>query len=243
MNILCNQQLFTLDSILSTSKVIEDFKEFFKDELFNIPDEYFKIFSDQNLINIEDKLVLLKLYDFLNINKKYIKNLCKKIGFSLEQLENKIDIEEFLLIIIITYFPSLYFHKEYSTISISKKWEEELNKNKYAYISPWYHNYYHVDKDLIDYCKVGNLKMVKYLHQNGADITANNNAAIRWASRNGHLEVVKYLHQNGGDITADNNCAIRWASRNGHLEVVKYLHQNGCDISIDNNGAIRLTSL
>src|SRR4030042_1351671 len=240
MNILCNQQLFTLDSILSTSKVIEDFKEFFKDELFNIPDEYFKIFSDQNLVNIEDKLILLKLYDFLNINKKYIKKLCKKIGFSLEQLENKIDIEEYLLLTIITYFPSLYFHKEYSTISISKKWEKELNKNKYAYISPWYHNYYHVDKNLINYCNVGNLKMVKYLHQNGANITANNNYVILRASGNGHLKMVKYLHQNGGDITDINNYAIQVASSNGHLEVVKYLHQNGADITDDNNTAIQL---
>ena len=75
------------------------------------------------------------------------------------------------------------------------------------------------------------LKTIKYLHENGADITADNNYAIEWTSRNGHLEVVKYLHENGADIT-ENKYAIDWASHNGHLEVVKYLHANGAVISV-----------
>ena len=53
------------------------------------------------------------------------------------------------------------------------------------------------------------------------------------ASVNGHLDVVKYLHSNGADITADNNYAIGLASENGHLEVVKYLHENGADIAAE----------
>lgn len=52
------------------------------------------------------------------------------------------------------------------------------------------------------------------------------NYAVGLAARNGHLEVVKYLHQNGADITADNNYAVRKAAANGHLEVVKYLQAN-----------------
>ena len=57
------------------------------------------------------------------------------------------------------------------------------------------------------------------------DVTAANNWALRWASRNGYLEVVKYLVEKGADVTADDNYAIRWASGNGYLEVVKYLKQ------------------
>ena len=50
-----------------------------------------------------------------------------------------------------------------------------------------------------------------YLHQNGADITAGDNHAVKWAAGNGYLEVVKYLHQNGADITAYDNYAVKWA--------------------------------
>ena len=82
--------------------------------------------------------------------------------------------------------------------------------------------------------------MVKYLHINGVDITADNNYAIKWTSENGHLEVVKYLHANGADITT--NRAISWASRKGHLEVVKYLHENGTDIISNDNYAIKRAS-
>jgi hypothetical protein len=44
---------------------------------------------------------------------------------------------------------------------------------------------------------------IKYLHNNGANITADN-CAIRWASMNGHLEVVKYLHENRIICVSDN---------------------------------------
>ena len=55
------------------------------------------------------------------------------------------------------------------------------------------------------------------------DVTARDNCALRWASKNGYLEVVKYLIEKGADVKADDSCALRWASNNGHLEVVKYL--------------------
>ena len=43
------------------------------------------------------------------------------------------------------------------------------------------------------------------------------------AAKNGHLDVVRYLVERGADVHADDDEAMRWASRNGHLEVVKYL--------------------
>lgn len=52
------------------------------------------------------------------------------------------------------------------------------------------------------------------------------NHAVRWAAWKGHLEVVKYLHENGADITECNNEAVRWAAENGHLDVVEYLKAN-----------------
>jgi ankyrin repeat protein len=39
------------------------------------------------------------------------------------------------------------------------------------------------------------------------------------------------LIENGADVTADDNYAIRWASDNGHLPVVKFLIKRGADYS------------
>ena len=79
----------------------------------------------------------------------------------------------------------------------------------------------------------------KYLYENGADITAWDNDAVRRAARNGYPAIVKYLHENGADITAGDNYAVRYAASCGHLEVVMYLYGKGADITADNNGAVR----
>ena len=89
----------------------------------------------------------------------------------------------------------------------------------------------------------GHIEVVKYLVSIGADIHANNNYAIRLASKHGHLEVVKYLVSIGADIHADNDYAIRYASEKGYLEVVKYLVSIGADIHALNDEAIRYASL
>jgi ankyrin repeat protein len=68
---------------------------------------------------------------------------------------------------------------------------------------------------------------VKFLVSIGADVSADDNYAVKWASENGHLKVVKYLVSLGADITADNNYAALWACRENHVEVVKYLVSQG----------------
>ncbi len=75
----------------------------------------------------------------------------------------------------------------------------------------------------------GHLDVVKYLVEQGADVHAEKNRSLRWASSYGHLEVVKYLIEQGADIHACQECALRWASQNGRLDVVKYLVENGAD--------------
>ena len=50
-----------------------------------------------------------------------------------------------------------------------------------------------LNDDLFKASKLGLLKVVKYLVENGANIHVYDNQAVRWASNNGHLEVVKYL--------------------------------------------------
>ena len=70
--------------------------------------------------------------------------------------------------------------------------------------------------------------MGKILH---SEIQTQCNWPVIAASENGHLKVVNYLHQNGAKIHTYNNFAVMMALRNGHLKVVKYLQQNGAAIS------------
>ena len=74
--------------------------------------------------------------------------------------------------------------------------------------------------------RTGNLELVKFLVENGADIHAKNDQAVSWACLNGHLEVVKYLSEKGTNVQAGDNAAFRFACTNGHFEVVKFLFSN-----------------
>jgi len=59
------------------------------------------------------------------------------------------------------------------------------------------------------------------------DPSAQNNSAIRTASRGGHLSVVERLLQDGRvDPSAQNNSAIELASEYGHMSVVERLLQD-----------------
>ncbi len=85
----------------------------------------------------------------------------------------------------------------------------------------------------------GHLEVVKYLTERGANVHAQNDAALLWASRYGHLELVKYLMEHGANVHAFDDWALRWASKEEHLEVVKYLTERGADIHADNDEALR----
>ena len=103
----------------------------------------------------------------------------------------------------------------------------------------------HADEDLAlrRASKNGHLEVVKYLVEQGADIHAFNDYALRDASLNGHLEVVKYLVEQGANINAREDYALCYASANGHLEVVKYLVERGANINAENDYALRDASL
>ena len=65
--------------------------------------------------------------------------------------------------------------------------------------------------------------------EQGANLHADNEKALRLAALYGHLEVVKYLLEEGANHRADDDWALGWAARKGHLEVVKYLVEQGAD--------------
>ena len=88
-----------------------------------------------------------------------------------------------------------------------------------------------LQEQLISASRNGQLKMVKYLISAGADVTAQDNGAVRWASAYAQLETVKYLVENGADVTAKNNLAVRWAGVTGRLDMIEYLLKMGADIN------------
>jgi len=59
-----------------------------------------------------------------------------------------------------------------------------------------------------------------------------NSASLRKAAQFGHLNELKYLHQNGADITSCSNEAIKSAVRFYHDDVGEYLINNGADFAL-----------
>lgn len=78
-----------------------------------------------------------------------------------------------------------------------------------------------IDKPLLH---SSNLKIVKYLVNQGASITARNDA-LRSSAESGHLDVVKYLVEHGADTNEyyGNEDSLISAAKKGHLEVVQYM--------------------
>ena len=77
------------------------------------------------------------------------------------------------------------------------------------------------------------LKTIKYLVEQGADISIDDYYPLYMAAATNKLDVVKYLHEQGSDINANhsiyhtNQTPLVIASRDGHLDVVKYLVGQG----------------
>lgn len=77
--------------------------------------------------------------------------------------------------------------------------------------------------------------IVKYLVDNGANPSANNNCAFRHAIYHNRLSIVKYMVENGVEIDANNGHAICLATQRENWSVVKYLIKNKADVKVDNN--------
>jgi len=86
----------------------------------------------------------------------------------------------------------------------------------------------------------GDLHLVKYLVENGADIHDRNDYALRFACENGHIDIVKYLVEKGADVHVFSESPIRYSIVNGHLEVVKFLVSIGANPHADFNYLIRV---
>lgn len=90
---------------------------------------------------------------------------------------------------------------------------------------------------LIYAVRINNIKIVKYLLDNGANINSvennNGNTALIWACFDGLLDTAKFLVENGADVNSTSfrgKRALQAAAMNGHFSVVKFLIKNGADI-------------
>ena len=97
----------------------------------------------------------------------------------------------------------------------------------------------HKNRLLISASQEGELSLIKYAIENGADLHYDADGALSYASRGGHLDVVKWLIANGAAIRADDDLPVGWASQKGYLDIVKYLVEKGADIHADGEFALR----
>lgn len=71
------------------------------------------------------------------------------------------------------------------------------------------------------------IEIVKLLLEAGADINAEDGAALEKASYFGLIEIVKLLLDAGADVYAGDHCALHSAEWEGHGEIVKLLLEKG----------------
>ena len=75
----------------------------------------------------------------------------------------------------------------------------------------------------------GHFGCATYLIDNGANVRANNDVAIRKSAMYGHLDMLKYLVENGACINARDDEALRFAASGGYLDMVRYLVDKGAN--------------
>lgn len=71
---------------------------------------------------------------------------------------------------------------------------------------------YTVEVDRMDHVVIA-------VHKNPTLMTT----ALTLSSYNGNLELVKYLVENGADVTAESNVSVKMAKINKHTEIINYL--------------------
>src|SRR3989337_2496391 len=86
------------------------------------------------------------------------------------------------------------------------------------------------DKILIESSKSGRLDLGIASLDLGANIHADYDAAVRFASYYGHYEIVKLLIENRANIHVWDDFPVKLASRYGHYDIVKLLIKKGANI-------------
>ncbi|MEK0338334.1 MAG: ankyrin repeat domain-containing protein [Nitrosopumilus sp.] len=87
-----------------------------------------------------------------------------------------------------------------------------------------------LNNELIKSSYDGRISVVELLLKCGADVHADNDEALKWASFYSYLNIIKLLLKYGADIHANDDEALQVASRNGHYDVVKLLLDVGANV-------------
>jgi len=75
----------------------------------------------------------------------------------------------------------------------------------------------------------GNTEIVRILLFSGADVHADDDAALDWTVYHGHAEVVRIPLSAGANVYADDDAPLREAARNGHIGIARLLLAAGAD--------------
>lgn len=76
---------------------------------------------------------------------------------------------------------------------------------------------------LLYFSKLGQVKQVKHLVEQGANIHLRDGGALCYSAQYGHLELVTYFVEQGADIHVYDDRVFQLSAENGHLEILKYI--------------------
>lgn len=92
----------------------------------------------------------------------------------------------------------------------------------WEWINYWY--------PIVDAATYGYYDIVKYLHENGCDISVSGEHALRSAMYYKHFRIVKYLLYHGANANVNDAFMLRYAAENRLFEMMECLILHGADI-------------
>lgn len=94
------------------------------------------------------------------------------------------------------------------------------------------------DRTFINCVKNDDLVAVTKLLENGANVHARYDRALRYSAECGRLRMVSKLLEHGADVHAEDDYALRYSAENGYALVVSKLLEHGADVHARNGNAL-----
>lgn len=113
------------------------------------------------------------------------------------------------------------------------------NIKKILSIIRWHYGHLNYDKAFINACQSGNIDIIKFLIEFGADIHTEDNIVLRSACKFGRFNVIQFFVERGTDIHKFNE-GLFFACKHAHINIVKFLVEHGVDIHVDNDIALKV---
>lgn len=229
MFFICNNENFLLNDVYLSSQLVKDILTDFPEiNSIPIPSEYY------TALKYDNRLELLKFYNFIGVEDKDINYLSKQIGEMYEKEESfPKDFPEEILSMIIINYPSLIHNEKWGEVYIPDRFKE-IRENPNKYVSIFIHN--KNPRPIEDYVKSGNLTLVEYLLDEYTENLKNNLmtpkeysdilvSLVDYACQYNQLEIVKYLllltKNNSWRFLNQRNCISSYI--NAMINKIKYL--------------------